>query len=133
MNDVLNYILRNVAPSWDGVSTLYLSLHTGAVGAGGTQLTNEATYTGYSRVALTRNSSGIFTASISGSSSNSAAILFGNCTGGTLPETITHCAIGENSSGTGTVIYTAALASPLVINTNIQPQFAISTLVITEA
>lgn len=132
-NDVVNYILRNVAPSWDGATTLYISLHTGAIGLGGVQTTNEATYTGYSRVALSRNSSGSFTAASSGSSSNNALIQFGNCTGGTLPETITHVAIGENASGTGTVIMTSALASPLIVNINVQPQFAIGTLVGTEA
>jgi hypothetical protein len=131
-NDVLNYMLRNVAPSWDGASTLYLSLHTGAVGLGGNQTTNEATYTGYARVALTRNSSGAFTAASSGSSSNAALIQFGIATGGTLPETITHVAIGESASGTGTVINTAALNSSLVINLNIRPEFDAGTLVVQE-
>jgi hypothetical protein len=132
-NDVLNYLLRNVAPSWDGASTIYGGLHTGAVGLGGDQLTNEADYTGYARVALTRNSSGAFTAASSASSSNNALVQFGNCTGGTLPQTITHVSLGESASGAGTVIATAALASPLVVNINIQPQFAVGTLVVTEA
>ena len=61
-NDFVNYLLRNVAPSWDGATTLFLSLHTAAVGLGGNQLTNEVSYTGYSRVALSRNASGSFTA-----------------------------------------------------------------------
>lgn len=132
-NDAINFILRNVAASWDGTGTLYLSLHTAAVGLGGDQTTNEATYTGYSRVALTRSSGGSFSAAASGASSNNALLQFGNCTGGTLPETITHVAIGENASGSGTVIYTGALASSLVVNLNIQPQFAATTLVVAES
>jgi hypothetical protein len=131
-NDVLNYMLRGTAPSWGGSSTLYLSLHTGAVGLGGNQQSNEATYTGYARVALTRSAGGAFTAASSGSSSNNALVLFGLCTGGTLPETLTHVSIGENASGAGTVIATGALNSPLVVNLNSRPEFDVSTLVVQE-
>lgn len=132
-NDIINYLLRNVSPSWDGTGTLYLSLHSGAVGLGGDQTTNEISYTGYARVALTRSSSGAFSAASSGSSSNNALVQFGNCTGGSLPITVTHVSLGENASSTGTVLATGALSSSLIINTNIQPQFAIGTLVVTEA
>lgn len=131
-NDTLNYILRGVAPSWGGTGTLYLSLHTGAVGLGGNQQTNEATYIGYARVAITRSAGGGFSAAASGSSSNNALILFGLCTGGSLPETLTHVAIGENASGAGTVIATGALNSPLVVNLNSRPEFDASTLVVQE-
>jgi hypothetical protein len=120
-NDLLNYILRGVAPSWGGASTLYLSLHTGTIGAGGGQTTNEVSYTGYARVAVTRNSSGAFTAASGGASENAAQILFPNPTGGSFPITATHIAIGEASSGAGTVIEYTALNSSLVINLNVQP------------
>lgn len=128
-NDVLNYLLRNVAPSWDGATTLYISLHTGTIGAAGDQTTNEVSYTGYSRVAVSRNSSGTFSAASSGASENSAAITFGNATAGSFPITVTHVAIGENSSGAGTVLeYAAISGGSLVINLNIQPNFAIGTM-----
>ena len=127
-NDILNYILRGVAPSWGGASTLYLSLHTGTIGAGGDQTTNEISYTGYARVAVTRNSSGSFTAASSGASANGALISFGNATGGSFPLTATHIAIGEASSGAGTAIEYTALNSSLVINNNIQPKFDIGEL-----
>lgn len=127
-NDVLNYILRNVAPSWGGATTLYLSLHTATIGSGGNQTTNEITYTGYSRVALTRSSSGAFTAASGAASENNAEIQFGNPTAGTFPITVTHVALGENASGSGTVIEYTALNTPLVINTNVQPKFATGTL-----
>jgi hypothetical protein len=99
---------------------------------GGGQTSNEATYTGYARVALTRSAGGAWTAAASGSSSNNALIQFGNCTGGTLPETITHASIGENASGAGTVIASGALNSSLIVNINIQPQFAIGAAVVQE-
>jgi hypothetical protein len=132
-NDVLNYILRNVAPSWDGATTVYASLHTGTIGSGGDQTTNEVSYTGYARVALARNSSGAFTAASSGASDNGSAVTFGNPTAGSFPITVTHVAIGENSSGAGTVILYSALASSLIINTNVQPNFAIGVLDVTAA
>lgn len=131
-NDVVNYLVRNVAPTWDGATTLYLSLHTGAVGLGGNQLTNEATYTPYVRVAITRNSSGTFNAASGGVAATNALLQFAQCTAGTLPETLTHAALGENASGAGTVIATAALSSSIVVNVNSVPQFAIGTLTVGE-
>ena len=134
ISDTLNYILKNVAPSWGGSSSLYLSLHTASPGLGGVQTTAEAAYTGYARINLARTAGGAWTTSAGGSAStNNALIQFGNCTGGVLPEVITHVALGENTSGTGTVIYTGALSSSLTVNINIQPQFAISALSIVEA
>ena len=128
-NDILNYILRGVAPSWGGATTLYVSLHTGAIGGGGDQTTNEVSYTGYARVAINRNNStGEFTGAASGTTDNDNQITFGNPTAGSFPITVTHFAIGESSSGAGTVILTSALSSSLVINTNVQPNFAIGTI-----
>jgi hypothetical protein len=124
-NDVLNYILRNVAPSWGGATTLYVSLHSAAVGAGGDQTTNEIAYTGYARVAIGRNASGEFTAAASGTTDNDNQITFGNPTAGTFPITVTHAAIGESASGAGTAILTTALASSLVLNLNVQPNVPI--------
>jgi hypothetical protein len=127
-NDLLNYILRNVAPSWGATGTLYLSLHTGTIGSGGNQLTNEVAYTGYARVAVTRNSSGSFVIASAGASENNALVQFGNPTAGSFPITITHVALGENASGAGTVIEFTALNANLIVNQNVQPQFAIGTL-----
>jgi hypothetical protein len=127
-NDLLNYILRNTAPSWGAAGTLYVSLHNGAVGSGGDQTTNEIAYTGYARVAITRSSSGEFTAASGATTDNDNQISFGNPTAGTFPITVTHLAIGENASGAGTAILTSALASPIVINLNVQPNIAIGAL-----
>lgn len=132
-NDILNYVLRNVAPSWGAASTLYLSLHTGTIGAGGDQTTNEVAYTGYARVAMVRTSSGLFSAAASGTTDSDSVVQFGNPTGGSFPITITHFAIGENSSGPGTVILYAALASSLVINLNVQPQFPVGLIDVSAA
>jgi hypothetical protein len=127
-NDVLNYILRNIAPSWAGAGTLYLSLHTGTIGASGNQTTNEIAYTGYARIPVSRNAAGAFVAAVGGASENAGLLQFGNPTAGAFPITVTHVAIGENPSGAGTVIEFTALNTPLIINQNVQPQFASGTL-----
>ena len=132
-NDFVNFLLRNVPASWDGASTLYMSLHTGAVGLGGNQLTNEAAYVPYARIPLLRNNStGVFDAAAAGIALNNTLLQFAKCTGGTLPETLTHAAIGENASGAGTVIVSGALDFPLVVNINVRPQFAIGTAAVQE-
>ena len=132
-NDFVNYMLRNAAPSWDGATTLYLSLHVGAVGLGGDQATNEISYTGYARIPILRNNStGEFTVATTGQAQNQNLLQFGNATAGSFPITATHAAIGENASGTGTVIATGALASPLVVNLNINPQFPAGAVVVAE-
>lgn len=45
-------------PATSVAGSLYISLHTGAPGATGTQLTSEATYTNYLRVAVARSAAG---------------------------------------------------------------------------
>jgi hypothetical protein len=127
-NQLLNYILRNVAPPWAGATTLYVSLHSAAIGLGGDQTTNEITYTGYARVAIGRSASGEFSAAAGATTDNDNLITFGNPTAGSFPITATHVSIGENASGAGTAILTTALSSPLIINLNVQPNFPIGVL-----
>jgi hypothetical protein len=127
-NDLLNYMLRGVVPSWGGATTLYVSLHTATIGAGGNQTTNEVSYAGYSRVPVAKNPSGGFTVAASALSQNNTELQFGNPSGIVSGITITHVAIGENASGTGTVIQYTALNSPLIINDNIQTKFAVGAL-----
>jgi hypothetical protein len=75
----------------------YISLHTADPGAGGSQTTNEATYTGYARIPIVRSASGFTVAS--GVVSNAALAAFAACTGGS--NSITHFGIGSASSGAG--------------------------------
>ena len=129
-NDVMNWMASNIAPSWSGATILYAALHTGAVGLGGDQTTNEVAYTGYARVALLRNNAtGEFTLASGGSLSNKNLLQFGNATAGSFPITATHVSIGENPSGAGTVIATGALVSSTVLNLNSNPQFPVGNLI----
>jgi len=126
-NDILNLILRNVALPWAG-TTKYLSLHSATIGAAGDQTTNEITYTGYARVAVTTTTGGLFDAAASGAATSNAAVTFGNPTAGSFPIVVTHIGLGATSSGAGTCIEFTALDSPLTINLNVQPNLATATL-----
>lgn len=108
--------------------SLYVALHTADPDEGGSQTTNEATYTSYARVAVARSGAGW---TVSGNAvSNAAAVNFPKCTGGT--NTITHFSVGTDLSGAGTVLYKGALTSSLAVSNNITPSFAIGDLDITE-
>jgi hypothetical protein len=120
-------IADNAAASPAG--NLYLSLHTSTPGIGGSQTTNETSYTNYARVAVVRTTSGWAVPSV-GATSNAALVQFAQC--GASGATITHVAIGTASSGTGTVLYAGALNSSLSVANLIQPQFSASALTVTE-
>lgn len=104
--------------------SLYVSLYTADPGEAGDQTTNEATYTGYARVAVARSGAGW---TVSGSNvSNAAAVPFGACTAGT--NTITHFGIGSASSGAGNLFMSGAVTAPLAVSSGITPSFAIGEL-----
>lgn len=127
-NDILEYIFKATAFSWNGNSNLYLSLHTADPGEAGNQTTSEATYTSYARVTVSRSGTGW---TVSGNqASNAALVQFPQCTGGS--NTITYVAVGTASSGTGQLLYSGALNASLSVSSGIQPQFAIGALTITE-
>lgn len=108
--------------------SLYISLHTSDPGEGGSQTTNEATYTSYARVAVARTSGAW---DVTGNNaSNLAAINFPQCTGGS--NTITHFGIGTDPTGAGTLLYKGALTASLGVSNGITPSFAIGDLDVSE-
>ncbi|HRS38809.1 MAG TPA: hypothetical protein P5292_06480, partial [Bacteroidia bacterium] len=80
---------------------------------------NEATYTGYARVALTKSSAWTGTSS---PFTNTSLIQFGACSGGS--NTITHFAVVDTASGAVSMMISGALSSSLAVSSGIQPQFA---------
>ena len=112
------------------LTNLYLSLHTASPGIGGSQLTNECAYSGYLRIAVTRDTNG-WTCSNGVALIHPAVSQFAAC--GVTGATITHVAIGTNTSGAGKVLYAGALSAPLVVSTGIQPQFSAGALTATES
>lgn len=110
--------------------SLYVSLHTADPGEAGDQTTNEIAYTSYARVAVARNpSSNQWTVS-GNEASNAAKITFPQCTGGS--GTATHIGIGTAASGTGKLLYSAALTASRAISDGITPEVAIGGVTITE-
>ncbi len=107
--------------------SFYIGLHTSDPGEAGTQATNEATYSGYARVAVARTGSGF---SRSGSTiSNVAAVQFGECVSGS--ETLTHFSIGLESSGSTMILLSGALSASRAISAGITPLFNAGTLTAT--
>lgn len=110
------------------ITTVPVSLHT-ADPTSGNQTTSESAYTSYARVSPARTSGG-YTCS-AGVATNTAAVTFPACTGGS--STVTHACVGRDSSGTGEVLCAGALTASLAVSSGITPQFAISGLSITIA
>ena len=107
--------------------SFYIALHTADPGEAGSQNTNEASYTGYARVAVAR-SSAAWTVT-SNTVANDAAITFGACTAGS--NSITHFSIGSDASGAGNLFLSGALTGTLAVSVGITPQFAIGQLTAT--
>lgn len=108
----------------------YIALHTANPGAGGSQSTSEAAYTGYARVGITRASASW---TLSGSSpttiANAAAVTFPAATGGS--ETETYFSIGLESSGATPILAYGALTASLAVSAGITPSFAIGAMTCT--
>lgn len=112
------------------VANLYISLHTANPGVGNSQLTNETSYTNYTRIAVVRTTSGWDIPS-GGETANAALVQFPEC--GVTGATITHVAIGTAASGAGTVLYAGALNASLTVANLIQPQFSAGALTVAES
>lgn len=99
-------------------TTYYAALHTASPGAGGNQSTNEISYTGYSRVAITRNTGGW---TLTGDVANPASAWhFGTMTGGT-GGVATYISIGKASSGTGYLMYFFPISPSINVTTGVDP------------
>lgn len=126
-----NYANVGDATGLRGSSTagvFYISLHTASPGETGNQSTSEAAYAGpYARQSVARSTAGWTVAA--GVADNDAAITFPVASGG--PETITHHGIGSAVSGAGNLFLFGANGASLIVNTGIQPNFAIGALDIT--
>jgi hypothetical protein len=114
----LDMFLRGVDPSYRAGATQYLALFTADPTETGS-LANEATYTGYARVALTKASAWTGTSS---PFTNANLIQFGACTAGS--SAVTHFAVVDTASGAVNMMIVGGLAATLNVSAGIQPQFA---------
>lgn len=111
-------------------TTTGLGLYTITPGVGGTQLTNEAGYTGYTRLGVSRVGYAGYTAASSGATQNAALIQFGQSS---TSETLTYVATGSSAAGAGVLWHIGALNAPLDVANLIVPQFLAGQLQITES
>lgn len=138
-NELLEHIFNNADITLIGdaagllgsaaAGSLHISLHTADPGEAGDQTTNEATYGAYARQAVARDGTGWTVTNDAVTNDN--AITFPEATSGS--ETITHFGVGTDVSGTGKLLYSAALDANLAVSTGITPEFAAGALSVTEA
>lgn len=126
-NDLLKLIFHGTAiagladnAASGAYTTLYLSLHTSDPTDAATsgQATKEATYTGYARVGISRDSGGW---TVTGSSVSPVAnVEFGTCTAGA--ESLTYAGIGTAATGVGKLIYAGAITPPISVGIGVIPR-----------
>jgi len=88
----------------------YVALHTADPGEAGSQVTSEIAYTGYARVAITRDIAGFLVADNNGT--NVDTVLFPKMTGG-AGGTATWLTIGQNASGASEYIVRYEISDPV--------------------
>lgn len=142
-NDTLKLIFNNTTIALIGdatgivgsgtVGSLYVSLHTADPTDAGNQSSNEATYTGYARVATARTTAA-WTVTTDGSgvtkASPSVNILFPACTGGS--STPTFFAVGTSATGVGKILYAGSITPVVTITNGITPQLTTATSIIVD-
>jgi hypothetical protein len=117
-NAALKMFLQGTDPSYRAGSTQYLAAFTADPGETAS-LAAEATYTGYSRLAITKSTAW----TDNGSTFNNAVLMqLPVCTGGS--SALTHFAVVDTASGAVNMMISGALGSTLNVSSGIQPQFA---------
>lgn len=133
-NDLLKLLFNNTSITTIGDASgilasatpgfLYVSLHTADPGEAGTQTTSEISYTGYSRIGVTRTSGGWTV------TNNTvvpvATISFPASTGG-AGGTVTHFAVGAAATSTGKVLYKGTVSPNIVVTNGVTPQLTTAT------
>jgi hypothetical protein len=117
-NAALKMFLQGTDPSYRAGATQYLAAFTADPGETAS-LAAEATYTGYSRLAITKSTAW----TDNGSTFNNAVLMqLPVCTGGS--SALTHFAVVDTASGAVNMMISGALGSTLNVSSGIQPQFA---------
>lgn len=128
-NAALKMFLQGTDPAYRAGATQYVALFTSTATAGEIEaatLTNEANYTGYARVALTKATDWTDGGS---SFTNANQVQFGLCTAGT--NTIRYFAVVDTASGAVAMCIGGQLSSDLAVSNGIQPLFASGALAVT--
>ncbi len=108
--------------------SLYITLHTGDPGEGGSCTTSEAAYGSYARQGVARSGAGWTVTN--NAAVNAALIQFPQATSGS--ETETYFGICAANSGASVLLYSGALSASLAVSTGVRPQFAAGDLSVSE-
>lgn len=119
--DVANMIFIGTDPTWRAGASWYLALFTADPTETGS-LANEATFTGYARVAITKATGWNVTGGVA---TNTGLVQFPECTGGS--NIITHGAIVTASSA-GTVVYIGNLGEARTVTAGNTLQYPASSI-----
>jgi hypothetical protein len=123
----LDWALSGIDPAWRAGATGYLALVTGVSVDEAAPMTNECTYTGYARVAVTKATGW----SGSGSTRNNANLIqFGKRTDAGATQTATHAIWCDTASGAINMAIIIPLDDDLPISLNIRPQIEAGTLTV---
>lgn len=107
-------------------TSTWVSLHTGDPGAAGHQGTSEVTYTGYTRISVTRSTAGWSVSTSDGTARLVSAVSFPMATS-TSTMTATYAAVGVTSaSSVGIILYSGALSPSIDIGQNVTPRITTS-------
>lgn len=109
------------------LTTLAVALHTADPGEAGTMTTSEATYGGYTRVAVDRNTSSGWTIT-NNSVSPSTNITFAACTSGT--NTITHASIGVSTSGSVKILFSGTVTPNISVSAGVTPRLTTASTIV---
>lgn len=104
-------------------TTFYVALHTATPDFGGSQTTNEISYTNYARQPVARTTGGWTVSNFSTGAQvvPVAAITFPASAGGT-GGTAGYWSVGTNVSGSGVVLYYGQVNPAIVISAGVTPQ-----------
>jgi hypothetical protein len=126
-NDALKVFLKGTDPAWRAGATQYAALVTGAADEAA-PIGNECTYTGYSRVALTKATAWTDNGD---NFTNAAQIQWGKRTDAGATQTATNVVIVDTASGAVNMAVICALSANLDISQNIRPQVDAGDLTVT--
>lgn len=104
--------------------SLYFSMHTADPGEAGDQTSNETSYGGYTRIAVTRGSGFVVT---NNSVSPSATVSFPACI--SAPTTLTHFGVGTALTGTGTLLFSGTITPNIAVAAGVTPQLTTATAI----
>lgn len=99
------------------ITEIAVSLHTADPGEAGTQTTNESSYGAYTRIGVSRTTTGwLVTGNVASPQAN---ISFPQATSGT--ETVTYFGLGTATSGAGVLMYSGTVTPNIAVASGVTP------------